>query len=97
MTNHELARAAAEKCLSWTHFEDADAIQLMAREIAVTYDAPMAELEKLRRQVKLATEHTGVRYYEMGDYYYCEFCGASHSNIKEVVHEDDCPHNEVAT
>jgi len=64
--------------------------------LAEKYAQQEAELERLRRQVKIGEESTNVCYYEMGDYYYCEFCSKSHRDQHKLVHHADCPHNEVA-
>jgi len=61
--------------------------------LAEKYAQQDAELERLRRQVKIGEESTNVCYYEMGDYYYCEFCGKSHRDERKLVHHPDCPHD----
>lgn len=100
MTNHELARAAAEKCLSWTHFEDADAIQLMARAISDTYAAPMAELEKLRRKVAFVKKESLLAIpspWGSPSEIRCLLCKNTWWHECPPNHAADCPHSEVAT
>lgn len=94
-TNHELSAYAAIRCMRST---DDDVVkQCLTDIIADTYAEPMAELEKLRRQVALARKRMGIQKRSILNNFYCEFCGASHKNDRSIKHSDDCPHNEVAT
>jgi len=47
-TNHDLARAAAEKCQSYDTI-NFYCVEEMAREIADTYSESMAKLDRLQR------------------------------------------------
>jgi len=86
-TNHELARAAfvllarySVGNVSPTDFEGAVKI------ISDTYAEPMAELERLRRQIELVKNHT----YGIIDAAWCDVC-------KMYEHMPDCPHAKEET
>jgi len=87
-TNHDLARAATDKL--WK--QDRQTFESVSTIIADTYAEPMAEFERLRRQ---------VAYVKRGHHSndgegWCGVCG-NRGKDQEYGHEPDCPHNEVAT
>lgn len=95
MTNHDLARAAADKCKAYKSDD-------WAAVIRDTYAAPMAELERLKRQVELCRKHGPVRSVPgHPTRLACTLCGKWNPVkprwLPKPVHHPDCPHNEVAT
>lgn len=113
MTNHDLARAAAQaSCgsifIGFGLFEfDTPGKQktvedVIARKVADTYASPMAELERLKRQVELCRKHGPVQAVSGHPARLrCTLCG-KWNPVKpkwspNPVHHRDCPHNEVAT
>ena len=95
-TNHELARSAAEKCHRYDT-ENFDCMDEMTRDIADTYAAPMAELEKLRRQVHMVRLCDAYRFNGEHDCWECRICDSYAKGKDMIVHQADCPHSEVAT
>lgn len=93
MTNHDLARAAAKQLLDCFDYEEIQAI------IRATYAAPMAELERLKRQVAfvkresiLAIRDQRGRHIENK----CLLCDGRWDVDCPEQHMENCP-NEVAT
>jgi len=97
MTNHDLARAAAEKCQAYDEVDDWAAV------IEIAYAAPMAELERLNWQVELCRKHGPVRAVPgHPSRLECTLCGkwnpVKPKWLPNPVHHPDCPHNnEVET
>lgn len=109
MTNHELARAAAEyavgRIIMFDALRDLDtpgkqecATKHIEKSIADTYADAMAENERLRRQVALVKSCNPPSVFD--DFlqeYICPLCSTFHRpDYKPVVsHAENCPHNEA--
>lgn len=107
MTNHELARAAAESCcgsifIGFGLFEfDTPGKQktvedVIARKVADTYAEPLAELERLRFALVKVIGHTGhLRTVNTSTE---QLLDGLLKNIARIAKEalKDCPHSEVA-
>lgn len=96
-SNYDLARAAAERVLSPLTGSQIEKLALedATNVIADTYAEPMAELEKLRRQVAMIVKKSGPQPHHIGNTYICLLCGVESSPDKPK-HNADCPHSEVA-
>lgn len=99
-TNHELATEAAFVLLARCSVGSVlpKEFECAVKIIADTYAEPMAELEKLRRQVHMVRLCDAYRFNGEHDCWECRICDSYAKGKDKIVHQDDCPHNnEVAT
>jgi len=91
-SNHELARAAAESCKAYK-------VDDWATVIRDTYAEPMAELERLRRQVAFVKQESLLAIpspWGSPSETRCLLCKNTWWHECPPNHASDCPHSEVA-
>jgi len=97
MTNHGLARAAAEKIVpNASPTIERHVVREYADIIADTYAPAMDELERLRRQVEFVRSLDWIRYDEQLSYYECSLCDNKSRSKNKIKHHPDCPHAKEA-